>query len=156
MAKKIKVKEEQEEQEGHNHGEHEGHEHPGHNLPQNNQEDMIRANLLEQEIRQVEQQIGLVDSQITELQLLSLRLDDIDKANKNDEMLASIGKNVFIKTELKDKELFVDIGAKTIVKKTIKETKEIIDKDINKLAELKERIVRDMNSLIQEITKMQF
>ncbi|MBI5148406.1 hypothetical protein HZA33_01875, partial [Candidatus Pacearchaeota archaeon] len=101
------------------------------------QERMLRLNMLEQEARQFEQQLMFVEQQIVELQLLSVHLDEIEKAKPKTEMLASLGRNIFVKTELLSKDLFVDIGAKTVVKKSIEETKTIIQKDVKQLEQAK-------------------
>lgn len=115
------------------------------------QERMVRLSILEQQARQINQHLEMLDQQIIELQLLKMSLDDLKKAEVKDEILASIGKNIFIKTALQSKELLVDIGAKTVVKRSIDETKELIDKDISSLSTTREKILEELNQLAAEI-----
>ena len=122
---------------------------------QESQEKMIRAQLLEQEARQIQEQLGLIDRQLVEFQLLSLHLDDINNFKQGDEILAPIGKGIFLNTELKGKQLFVDIGSKVVVKKSAKDVKEIIEKDIQKLNEARNKVSKDLDTVLQEIIKMQ-
>jgi len=114
-------------------------------------EKLVKLALLEQEAKQLEQQLETIEQKILELEVLKFNLDELEKIKLNNEMLSSIGKNVFIKTSLLSKELYVDVGAKTIVKKSIRETREIIDKDIMRLMELRETISKQLENINIEI-----
>ncbi|MFH1249064.1 MAG: hypothetical protein V1660_02840 [archaeon] len=122
-------------------------------MSREDQEKFYRLNILEQQAIQMQQQLEILDQQIIELQLMKLNLDEIDKSKEKTEILSSIGKNVYIKTELKNKELYVDIGAKTVIKKSIADTKVLIDKDINSLNETRKRIMDEFNQLAAEIQR---
>ena len=132
---------------GHNH------EHGGHEHSQAEQEKLFRIGMLEQQARQIEQQLQGIEQQIIELQLLKMNLDELNKSDTKEEVLASIGRNIFVKTSLQSKELFVDIGAKTVVKKSIEEAKEIIDKDISRMTEARNNILKEFNEVAEEIQK---
>lgn len=125
----------------HNHAHNESHS-------ENQQEKMLRLNMLEQDARQLEQQILMIEQQILELQILTTTLDEVEKAKEKDEMLAPIGKNIFVKTELLSKELLVNVGAKTLVKKSIPETKKLIEKDIANLSKLKDTIAVEFQEIV--------
>ena len=118
------------------------------------QERNLKLSMLEQEAKQFEQQIMYIEQQIMELQFLSMHLDEIDKIKLKSEILASLGRNIFIKTELLSKDLFVDIGAKTVVKKNIQETKKIIENDVKQLERARDNIRNEFQRIIEEITKL--
>jgi len=61
------------------------------------------------------------------------------------------GRIGFVKTELLSKELLVNVGAKTLVKKNIPETKKLIEKDIANLSELKNRIAAEFQGIVAEL-----
>jgi prefoldin alpha subunit len=115
------------------------------------QEKLIRLSMLEQDAKQLEQQLVMIEQNIMELQILMASLNDIEKANTRDEMLSQIGKNIFIRTELLSKDLLVNVGAKVIVKKSIPETKKLIENDIAKLSELKENLAREFQRIVAEM-----
>ena len=117
------------------------------------QEKFIKLSMLEQQARQIQQQLELIDQQMIELQLLKMSLDELNKTKINEEIFASIGRNIFVKAELKSKDLLIDTGAKTIVKKNIDETKELIDKDISSLTETRDKIIDELNQVAAEIQK---
>ena len=72
-------------------------------------------------------------------------------------MLAPLGRGIFIKTEIKDEKLFVNVGSKTLVKKTPREAEEIVDTQISEMGHVKahlmhniEQINHHLQSLIEE------
>lgn len=115
------------------------------------QEKMIRLSMLEQDAKQFEQQLMMLEQQIMELQILMTTLDDIEKAKEKDEMLTSLGKNIFVKTALLSKDLLVNVGAKTIVKKSVGETKKLIEKDIERISELKDNLAGEFQKIVAEM-----
>jgi prefoldin alpha subunit len=122
-----------------------------HEYAHEQQEKLIRLSMLEQDAKQLEQQLVMIEQNIMELQILMASLDDIENAKEKEEMLSQIGKNIFVRTELLSKDLLVNIGAKTIVKKNIPETKRIIEKDISKLSELRERLALEFQKIVAEM-----
>lgn len=124
-----------------------------------NEEYLLKLAALDQEGTRLEQQMQLLDQQIQEMTSIESSLKELDKC-KEKQILANLGKNVFIKTEIKDKRLFVDVGNKTFIQKSITETVEIIEDQINKLSEAKNTVLmriqelqHQMESMIVEIEK---
>lgn len=124
-----------------------------------NQELLMRAAMLHQQSQEIEQNLALIENQINELELFSKNLSDLEK-NPNKEMLASIGRGVFTKAALSDKELFVDVGAGTIVKKTPQETVKVIESQVKKFKEAKTQLQaqlelfhKEMHDLIEQAEK---
>lgn len=118
------------------------------------EEKMIRLSMLEQDAKQLEQQLVMLEQQVLELQILMTTLDDIEKSKEKDEMLTSLGKNIFIKTALLSKDLLINVGAKTVVKKSIAETKKLIEKDIERISELKDRLAMQFQNIVAEMQSM--
>ena len=88
------------------------------------QEIMFKLNMFEQQIQYFQQQLQAIEQGIVEMNSLNLGLDEL-VGSEGKEILASVGKRIFIKTKIISEELTVDIGEGTLVKKTIPETKEI-------------------------------
>jgi prefoldin alpha subunit len=121
------------------------------------QEQIMRLQMIEQEANQINQQLEIIDSNLTEMQDLKASLDEIEKTETK-EFLANLGKKIFIPVEIKDKKLIVEVGNKNFVKKTIPETKDIIESQLDKLGQLRtqmaeriQEIEGEMNGLIREI-----
>jgi len=120
------------------------------------QEKFLRLALLEQEIKGLEQQLLAIEQQLVELQLVRLSLEDLASAKEGEELLAGLGKGIFVRTKLIDKELFVDVGSKTVLKKSISEAKTILDKDIKKKLEARNAITKEIEEIVRRIEEIRY
>ena len=103
--------------------------------------------LLDQQLKQIQEQIFLIQQQIQELESLNANVDSISTTEKKSEILSPLGAGVFIKTELKEnKEVLMNIGAKTAVLKTIPDAKKLIALQVNEL----KRIDMQLNEQLQQ------
>lgn len=110
------------------------------------QEQIIQFQLLEQEANQLNQQLQLIEQNISEIQELKSSLNEIEKKETN-EILVNIGKKIYIPVEIKDKKLIVEVGNKKFVKKAIPETKELIEEQINRLGSARMQIAEKLDML---------
>lgn len=109
-----------------------------------NEQYIMRLYALQQEAEKYEEQLNLANQQIQELESLSLSLK---KITENKDILAPIGRGIYVESEVKSKELFVNIGSNIIVKKTPNQAIEIISNQINKIEEIKNGLMNEMNEL---------
>ncbi len=114
---------------------------------------ILKLAMLEQEMNKLEQQMQLIEQQVLEMQNLKNSLEELERS-KEKELLANLGKNIFIKTEIKNKNLLVDVGNKTFIKKNIEETLKVIEDQTGKLMEAKSRIIEKMREFQQETEKV--
>lgn len=118
------------------------------------QELLQRAMQLKQESEEAEQQIEFVKSQIVELEEFANGLREFGKSKKT-EILAPLGKGVFVEAELKDSgKLLVDVGAEVIIKKSSEETLKIIESQIWKFREAQILLGHQMEGYALEFKKM--
>lgn len=109
----------------------------------------------EQQVRQLQQQLQAVEQSINELKSLDFGLDEIEKVIKDNgkkEILAQVGRGIFVEAELKSDELTVDVGNKKFVKKNVPETKEIIRRQIEKLESVRKDLDDGMEKMNSEVT----
>ena len=116
-------------------------------MDENQQELIFKLSMYEQQIRNLQQQLEAVEKGILDMNNLNLGLDELI-GSKDKEILAPIGRGIFVKTKLLSEELTVDVGDKNFVKKGIPDTKKIITEQIKK--ELND----SLDSLNQEMTSM--
>jgi prefoldin alpha subunit len=100
------------------------------------QELIMRAQEMEQQAREIEQNLEIVSQQIDELIGFRETLENFNASNDK-EMLSMLGKGVYARTEVKEKELFVNVGANVVVKKTPGETIEVINGQVKRLKEVR-------------------
>jgi len=88
---------------------------------QENQENIFKLAMFEQQIRQMQEQLQAIEQGMNELNILNLGLDEL-KGKEEKEIFAPIGRGIFVKSKILSEELIVDVGNKKLVKKTIPET----------------------------------
>ena len=125
------------------------------------QEAIMKIQMMEQETNQLNEQLKMVDQNVVEMNDLKASLDEID-SNENKEIMANLGKRIFIPVDIREKSLIVEVGKGNFVKKSVPDTKKIVDEEGNKLMEAKNQIMgrldelqNDMNKMIMEFQKAQ-
>lgn len=111
-----------------------------------NEQYIIQLAQLEQEANRFQEQLQLLEQQVIEIQNIQNSLNEI-KNSKEKTIYANIGKNIFIKTEIAEKDLLVDVGNKTFVKKDVPETLKLIEEQLSKIAEAKDKIMEKLQEL---------
>lgn len=115
------------------------------------QELTFKFQMLERQIMAIQQQLQAVEQTLFDMASLNLGLEEI---KKDKEILASVGAGIFAKAKLISEELIVAIGEKNYIKKSIPETKKLIQKQIKKLEEVKEKLNNELEKINEEITRM--
>ncbi len=123
------------------------------NEEENQQELLFKFSMYERQIRELQQQIEAIGRGIVEIKTLSMGLDELVGA-KDKEIYAPMGKGIFVKAKLISEELNVDIGNGNLVKKSIPETKQLIEEQVKKLSQVKEELENNLEQLGNEITGM--
>lgn len=120
---------------------------------QKQQELMYKLSMFEQQMQLIQQQIEAVEQAVNEAGLLNAGLDEL-KESQDKEILASIGKGIYIKGKIADNHLIVDVGGKRFVKKTISETQNTITEQIKKLEEVKKDLENNLEKINEELGKI--
>lgn len=120
---------------------------------QEQQELIFKMSMFEQQMQQLQQQLQAVEQAMNELNSLNLGLDDL-KGSVGKEIIASIGKGIFVKANLKSEDLIVDIGGRNFVKKSIPDTKKILKKQLKKLDDIKKELSDNLEKINTELTKI--
>tara|TARA_Y100000310_G_C20495678_1_gene721416 strand:- start:433 stop:816 length:384 start_codon:yes stop_codon:yes gene_type:complete len=122
-----------------------------------NQEISFKLEELNRQSQEISERLKIVEQQLLELQNFERNLKELENS-KETEVLASLGKGVFIKTDMKKEDLFVEVGSGILVKKSLEESKKIAEQQSKKLNEMKMQlsiqnasISEKMKSLLHEI-----
>jgi len=118
-----------------------------------NQEYLIKLSLFEQQANQYEEHLNLIEKEMIELAELKLSLDKLEKSREK-EILAGLGKGIYIKTKLDKKELFVNIGSRVVVNKSFSEIRKIIDSQVGKLGEMKPKIHLEIEKIKRQLDRL--
>lgn len=122
-------------------------------INQEQQELMYRLSIFEQQINQAQEQIEIIEKGIIELKNLDSGIEEL-KNSKGKEINAQVGRGIFVKAQLLSEELLVDIGNKTLVKKSIDETKKILKEQIEKLEIVRKQLENSLDEINKEMTHL--
>ncbi len=117
------------------------------------QELFYKFSMFERQIQELQQQIEAIERGIADISSLNFGLDELVGA-KDKEIFAPMGKGIFVKAKLMSEELNVDIGNGNFVKKSIPETKQLIQEQIGKLVEVRKELEENLDEIGKEIGKM--
>lgn len=122
-------------------------------MEENQQEILFQLSIFEQQIQQLQQQIQSLEQGIIEINTLNLGLNEL-KDSEGKEILAPIGRGIFVKSKILSEELTVDIGGKNFVKKTVSETQKLIQNQTKKLEDVKKDLEKDLEIVGKEVEKV--
>jgi len=114
------------------------------------QELLMRLQMMHQQSQELEEQLRIVDAQMEELHAFKTNLGALE-TSKETEMLASLGKGVFIQTNIESKQLFVEVGQGYLVRKHPNEALTIIEGQTRRLGELRVQIEGHYEQLVREL-----
>ncbi len=109
-----------------------------------NQELMMKASIFERQAQEIGEKIEYLSQQISELEELNKNLGSLQNSDKK-EIFSSLARGIYMKSSLTDSKLFVNSGSGVIVKKSVQETKEIIESQLRNFHELKARLMAEMD-----------
>lgn len=113
------------------------------------QQYMMQFQMLQEEAQRLNSQMQMIEQNISEIGEIKESLDEIGKSEKQ-EILANLGKKIFLPVEVKEKYLIVDVGNKKFVKKTISETNSLINSQLEKLNIARMQITERLEALQKE------
>lgn len=123
------------------------------------EEAIMKMKMLEEAAEERKQHIETVGKQLEDMTHLKNCLEALEN-EKNKEILANLGRGVFLNSKVNDNKVFVNVGSKVLVRKTFKEAVEIIDRQISGLSELKaslsegiDKINHELYHLLEDIQK---
>jgi len=112
------------------------------------QQAYIELQTINQQINQSQQQIQAIEEQVIDLHLTLENLDDLKNTKKGSEMLVPLSSGIFTKANLTDnKELIVNVGAGTAVKKNISDTGDLLKKQLNNLKDMQKQVILNTEQL---------
>jgi len=100
--------------------------------------------------KDLDDKVKVVEKEMSELETFELHLKEIDQS-KDKHMLASLGKGVYIPTDITNKKLFVDVGAGILTRKTPAEAQKVISGQLKRLQEMRLLLGHTIETINQEL-----
>ncbi len=112
------------------------------------QQKYLELQLINNQMNQMQQHLNLIEAQILDLKHLENSLEEIKNVKEDTEILVPLGSGTFIKGKLIDnKEVLMNVGANTIVKKDLEDAISIIKNQEEELKNLIEQVERELTDV---------
>ena len=118
----------------------------------NEQELNQKFQVFEKQIMQLQEQLKMVEQAMFDMATISVGLEEL-KGKTGEEIMAPIGRGIFVKANLVSEKITVDVGGNNYVEKTIDETKGMIAEQKEKMKGVKEDLEKELEKINQELTK---
>ncbi len=115
------------------------------------QQQYLKLQLIDQQIKQVQENLVQLDKQLAELRYIQQSIDELGNIKENSEILVPINSGIFAKAELKsNSELVVNIGGGITAEKNIEETKKMLSNQMNEATTLGRELEVQLKNLVEE------
>lgn len=112
------------------------------------QELYMQLQMIQENAKQIYKQLQMAEGQFMDLAMTSQSLDEFRQIKEKTEIFVPLNSGIFARAELKKAdELIVNVGANVAVKKDISSTKKLVDKQVEQLREIRERMASDLKKL---------
>lgn len=101
----------------------------------------------------LKEQMDVIGKQVIELSKFKETLKSI-RNEKEKEILAPLGKGVYVKADMKSDKLFIEVGSGIVVRKSIEEAEEIITEQSKKLEDMQNHLVLENENLHSKIESL--
>lgn len=111
---------------------------------------------LHEQLKKIQEYLQQTQENITELGTLKEGFDRFRALKKGDRILAPITNGVFVDATLNDPSTFrMNIGAQTVVVKSIDEAKALITAQQEEMEKLRDRATKDQNDLMTRMRQIE-
>jgi len=111
-------------------------------------EKYLEMQILDQQLKQVNQQLLNLDNQTLELQRIEENLGDLKETKNGTELLVALGGGIFSRAELKDnKTVLMNVGANVVIEKDIPSSKEVISRQIDQIKDVATQMEQEFQML---------
>ena len=112
------------------------------------QEKYTELQIIAAGLKELQKNIQAIDEQVMEVVSVVQALNDLKKVKAGTQALVPISPGIFVNAELKDNdELLINVGANVTVKKSVEETKQMLDSRMVELKNQKQEFLKELEEL---------
>lgn len=116
----------------------------------------LELQIMDQQLRQLQQQINKIDEQLMELALTDQSIEELRNIKNGSETLVPIAPGIYVEGTIKNVDSFiVNVGANIAVKKNIEETKKIIIQQIEEVSAYREDMAKRMKEIAEAAVEIE-
>lgn len=112
----------------------------------------LQLGMLNSKLKELEQQIMLLEKQVNELQVCQMAIDELKNIKPDKEMLAPINPGVFVKAKIVENDkLIIDCGSGVFCKKSLGESTAFVQEKLNQAIDLHDKLMKEINNVIESM-----
>ena len=120
------------------------------------QQKYIQLQLLDKQIRELQQQIQLFDSQAAEIQSIIASIGEFKDVSKGTEILVPISSGIFARAKLEEnKDLLMNVGSNVVVNKNFDDAKKLLSDQLDKVKKLQDEWTDELTKLANKALPLQ-
>ena len=113
---------------------------------------MAEMQMIEYQIRQMQQILENIDAQLNEVSSTKDALGEFGALKGTEEAFFPLANGIFVKGRLSDSKLVrMNIGSNVVVEKTIADAIIMMEKQYSEMNEYREQLVKQLNDLMQKV-----
>src|SRR3989338_3679037 len=111
----------------------------------------MQFQVLEQHIKQMQQQAAALNAQLLDLISTTHSIDELKNVKPGTEILVPISSGIYAKGEIKDNShLIVNVGANITVSKNLDDTRKIVETQAEEMKELQKQALEELQILTNQ------
>lgn len=116
----------------------------------------IQMQMIDQQIKQVQQYLQTFDQQLVEIRNVIASLKDLEKLKKGDQILAPLASGIFVKAKLEEnKEVRVNVGSGTVVTQSISQAVEMLQGQEAEITQYRSDTMAKFDELVKKAEELQ-
>jgi prefoldin alpha subunit len=125
-------------------------------LPKEVKEKYMELQMMQNQARQVQQQVQALESQAGEMDIVQQALDDFAQSKTGSPAIVTLTPGLFVKAKLEETDkVLLNVGGGAVVQKTIPEAKKVIAEQATELRKLQEELSTQLQKLAVNAEKVQ-
>src|SRR3989338_8684947 len=116
------------------------------------QERYMEFQTLEQQLKQMQENLQNVDMQLVEIRGMQQSLREMENVKEGSEILVPVASGMFVKGSITDsKTLLVNVGSNIVVDKTVPEAVDLLEKQLMEVSQIRQQFGNEMNRLASKM-----
>jgi prefoldin alpha subunit len=120
------------------------------------QQKYLEFQMLDQQTKQAQKQLQMIEAQMQELINTGAALDDISNVKQGTDFLAPIASGIFVRGRLSEnKDILVNVGANVAVSKSVEEVKGMLKSQLEELENVQQNTADQYQMLTLKAEKLE-
>jgi len=116
----------------------------------------VQYQLMKSQLNSMLEEKMLLDQKVTEIMQTKQSVEQIKKVKDGQEIWSSLGSGSFIQANIKDtKNVAIELGAGVVVKKPVDEAMEILQKRLEEIVDIDNKLTIEINKLNKQINELE-